>query len=157
MPTSQKCMHAFACTHARTHTHTHTHARETRARAHTHTRAHVHRYILVGFLLYDGYVEHDRRLLEASQKLRAEGRISEAIATCEQALKVNPRRQEAWNNLGVMQRDAGRYGEATASLKAALDIDDRYVEGWTNLGVCQALSGDGAAAVKTGMSAGGRV
>ena len=90
------CMHACIRVHTHTHAYAHTHARTRNARAHTHThtRAHVHRYILVGFLLYDGYVEHDRRLLETSQKLRAEGRISEAIATCEQALKVNPRRQE---------------------------------------------------------------
>jgi len=26
-----------------------------------------------------------------------------------QALKINPRRQEAWNNLGILQRDAGEY------------------------------------------------
>jgi tetratricopeptide (TPR) repeat protein len=97
------------------------------------------RYILVGFLLYEGYVEHDRRLLEASQHLRAQGKQQDAIALCEKVLDVNPRRQEAWNNLGVLQRDAGRYAEATRSLRAALDIDDKYVEGWTNLGVCQGM------------------
>ena len=97
------------------------------------------RYILVGFLLYEGYVEHDRRLLEASQHLRAQGRQQDAMDMCEKVLVVNPRRQEAWNNLGVLQRDAGLYCEAMGSLRAAVDIDDKYVEGWTNLGVCQGM------------------
>jgi tetratricopeptide (TPR) repeat protein len=97
------------------------------------------RYILVGFLLYEGYVEHDRRLLEASQHMRAQGQAHEAIDMCKKALVVNPRRQEAWNNLGVLQRDAGLYRDAARSLEAALDIDDKYVEGWTNLGVCQGI------------------
>lgn len=107
------------------------------------------RYILVGFLLYDGYVEHDRRFLESSQALRAQGKVKEAISSCNKALQVNPRRQEAWNNLGILQRDAGQYQEATTSLKKALAIDDRYVEGWSNLAVCQGLSGDKSAAIKT--------
>jgi len=111
------------------------------------------RYILVGFLLYEGHVEHDRRLLETSQKLRAQGNMKQAIQMCNQALLVNPRRQEAWNNLGVLQRDSGQYAQATQSLKAALEIDEHYVEGWTNLGVCQALSGDNTAAVETGRRA----
>ena len=36
-----------------------------------------------------------------------------------QALKINPRRQEAWNNLGILQRDAGEY-EAQIKGKSTL-------------------------------------
>ena len=51
------------------------------------------RYVLVGFLLAAGRVEHDRRLLESAQTLRALGRPDAAERRCRQALEVNPRRQ----------------------------------------------------------------
>eukprot|EP00406_Dinophysis_acuminata_P059759 CAMPEP_0179277454 /NCGR_PEP_ID=MMETSP0797-20121207/35102_1 /TAXON_ID=47934 /ORGANISM="Dinophysis acuminata, Strain DAEP01" /LENGTH=350 /DNA_ID=CAMNT_0020986043 /DNA_START=12 /DNA_END=1061 /DNA_ORIENTATION=+ len=109
-----------------------------------------YRYILVGFLLYEDYVEHDRRLLETSQALRARGDAGLPAEACRQALGVNPRRQEAWNNLGVLQQDAGDYAAAIESFESALAIEPpSYQEGWVNLGVCQGLAGNAAASLKT--------
>ncbi len=105
------------------------------------------RYILVGFLLYAPYV--DRLLLESSQTLLSLGHPGPAERLCRQSLAVNPRRQEAWNNLGVVHKDAGRLAAAEAAFRAALAVDESYHEGWINLSVCQALVGDVPAAVAT--------
>jgi tetratricopeptide (TPR) repeat protein len=105
---------------------------------HTYISSHTGvRYILVGFLLYEGYVEHDRRFLEASQVLRKQGDNKLAQALCRECLAINPRRQEAWNNLGCLQRDRGDYAEAIKSFEKALSIHKTYQEGWVNLAVCQ--------------------
>lgn len=107
------------------------------------------RYILVGFLLYEDEVEHDRRLLQTSQALRAAGSAWEAEEVCRLAVQLNPRRQEAWNNLGVLQRDRGAFDAALKSFGQALEIEPSYQEGWVNLGVCQGLAGELHEAVAT--------
>lgn len=111
------------------------------------------RYILVGFLLYEGYCEHDRRLLQASQVCRKQGDNVLAEQLCREALALNPNRQEAWNNLGCLQRDAGDFAAGMKSFERSLGIQDRYQEGWVNMGVCQAMSGDMSGAMKTALHA----
>mmetsp|Transcript_39896 Transcript_39896/g.96997 ORF Transcript_39896/g.96997 Transcript_39896/m.96997 type:complete len:339 (-) Transcript_39896:539-1555(-) len=111
------------------------------------------RYILVGFLLYEGYVEHDRRFLEASQAARAEGEGGLAEQLCRASLSENPRRQEAWNNLGCLQRDAGNLEAAMESFNTSIAIQEAYQEGWVNMGACQGMGGDFEGAVETGRHA----
>ena len=47
----------------------------------------------MGFLLSTEVVEHDRRLLQSAEALRALRRPDAAERRCRQALHVNPRRQ----------------------------------------------------------------
>lgn len=66
--------------------------------------------------------------------LREDGRLEEAIAHFEAALRVRPDLIKVHNNLGNCLRDLERPREAIASYRRALAIDPNYAEGNNNLG-----------------------
>lgn len=66
--------------------------------------------------------------------LATAGRLPEAIAHYEQALRARPDYPEARNSLGVALRDTGRLPEATSQLEEALRLKPTYAEAHSNLG-----------------------
>ena len=67
--------------------------------------------------------------------LREQGKLEEAIASLQQALRLKPDYAEAHNNLGVVLKDQGKLEEAVASLQQALRLQPDYAEAHHNLGL----------------------
>jgi tetratricopeptide (TPR) repeat protein len=61
-------------------------------------------------------------LLRAAAAHRDAGRIEEAIAAYEAALRLRPAMPNSWYNLAMLQRRAGRFDEALASYDRALSL-----------------------------------
>ena len=62
------------------------------------------------------------------------GRLEEAIASYDQALKIKPDDHEAWNNRGIALRNLGRLEEAITSYENALKFKPDLHEAWYNRG-----------------------
>lgn len=74
-----------------------------------------------------------QRLLDRGSKLLAEGKTSEAIASLEQALELDPQSVPALINLGGAQILAGRHKKAIPYLEAARDAEPENPMIWINL------------------------
>ncbi len=62
-----------------------------------------------------------------------QGKLPEAIAHCEQALRIKPEYAEAHNNLGVALEQMGRTREAIGHYEQALRIQPDDAEAQDNL------------------------
>jgi tetratricopeptide (TPR) repeat protein len=67
-------------------------------------------------------VEDWQDLLRDASRLRALGRVDEAIAAYERLLAAKPDLADSWYNLGWLQRKARRFDDALASYQRALDL-----------------------------------
>src|SRR5579863_5808101 len=89
-------------------------------------------------------VDYIRRALRAREDpvyfsnlgiaLRNLGRLTEAEASCREALRLQPDYPEAHNNLGNALLDLGRPVEAEASYREALRLQPAFPEARNNLG-----------------------
>jgi tetratricopeptide (TPR) repeat protein len=61
-------------------------------------------------------------LLRAAAEHREAGRIADAIAAYEAALRLRPAMPNSWYNLALLQRSAGRFEDALASYDRALSL-----------------------------------
>ena len=75
-----------------------------------------------------------------AEALRA-GRLEEAVAWLEDAVRIDPELTSAWVNLGVSQRRSGRAEAAEASYRRALEIDPRGGSALVNLAVLLRMNG----------------
>jgi tetratricopeptide (TPR) repeat protein len=73
--------------------------------------------------------------------LRDQGKISEAIAQYEEALRFNPDYDLAHNNLGVALKDMGKLDDAMEQYQQALRISPNFPNAYYNLGVAQEILG----------------
>ncbi|MGD1020355.1 MAG: tetratricopeptide repeat protein [Verrucomicrobiia bacterium] len=80
--------------------------------------------------------------------LRDQGRIPEAIAHYEQALRFNPAYPLAHNNLGVALKQMGKIEEAIEQYQQALRLRPDYAEARDNLGNALRVAGRVAEAVE---------
>jgi len=60
---------------------------------------------------------------------------TDAIASYDNAIRINPEYSKAWYNRGNAQFNLGRYPDALASYDNATRIDPGYSEAWVNRGV----------------------
>lgn len=65
--------------------------------------------------------------------LRRAGRVSDARAMYESALKLNPENSSAWNNLGNTNKELGRNEEAAQCFRRALELDPQHNSAHSNL------------------------
>jgi type IV pilus biogenesis/stability protein PilW len=70
-----------------------------------------------------------------------ERRYTEAIENYEKAIAADPGNLEAYNNLGVVFKEAGRLDQAAGLLQRALALDPKYEKALNNLGVVRYLKG----------------
>ncbi|MBX3027358.1 tetratricopeptide repeat protein [bacterium] len=73
--------------------------------------------------------------------LADQGRIDEALAQFQVALRLWPASPEAHNALGAMLDQQGEWEAAAAEFREALRLEPRYYEAHTNLGIVLASSG----------------
>ena len=66
--------------------------------------------------------------------LLRKGDRSEAYGHLQEAVRLCPRVEESWYNLGVLQKERGELSEAERSLRRALQLRPDYIEAWSNLG-----------------------
>ena len=85
----------------------------------------------------DNWLAHDNLGVALAQA----GRIPEAIAQYEQALRIKPDFPEAHNNLGIALTRSGRIPEAIAQYEQALRITPDFAEAHYNLGLALAQAG----------------
>jgi tetratricopeptide (TPR) repeat protein len=60
---------------------------------------------------------------------------ADAITAYQQAIKLKPDYEEAWNNLGCIYSDSGRTADAIAALQQAIKLEPGDAVAWYNLGV----------------------
>lgn len=84
--------------------------------------------------------------LAQSVKMIRTGRFDEAIAAAKEALRLNPKSDVAWNNIGVSDISLHRFDEAQRSLEEALRLNPKMDLAKANLGW---LAQERAAAVAT--------
>ena len=74
-------------------------------------------------------------LFELGNLLHAAKEYKEAVASFDQALKIKPEDDLAWNNRGNALYNLGRYEQAVASFDQALKIKPDHDEAWNNRGI----------------------
>jgi tetratricopeptide (TPR) repeat protein len=68
-------------------------------------------------------VEEARRLVTEGNSAADAGRLDEAIQRYDEAIAVDPKHVDAWNNKGLTLADQGKPDEALVCLDRALEID----------------------------------
>ena len=76
------------------------------------------------------------------------GVTSEAAASFQRALTINPTHAPAWHNLGNAYARLDRLDEAIAAFRQALALDEEYALAWYNLGNAHFAKGELAQARK---------
>jgi len=64
----------------------------------------------------------------------SQGKLEEAIASCEQALKIHPNFAPAYKTLGNALQAQGRMEEARHWYAKAIEIEPNFAEVYANLG-----------------------
>ena len=72
-------------------------------------------------------------VLRTAEALLASGQLDAAVAEIERFVDKQPATAEAWNDLGVLHRDAGRFTAAKAALVVALTIEPTNRQAGHNL------------------------
>ncbi len=104
----------------------------------------AHIYQNVGTLWRDTLMKNPRCWMAHTNLglvLAQTGRIEDAIAHYEQALRIKPDHAEAHNNLGMALAQMGRSEDAIAQYQQALRIKPDFAEAHNNLGVALAHTG----------------
>lgn len=73
--------------------------------------------------------------------LASQGHYSEAIASFDRAIELNPDHFLAWTAKGVAQNELGQYNEAVLSFDKSIQIQPDYYLTWDNRGVALANLG----------------
>lgn len=81
--------------------------------------------------------ESARSGVQLGNRLRQQGKLTEAEASIEEALRLKPEFEDAHNALGVVLWGQGRMQEAEASYRRALEIAPDHVSAHNNLGMVQ--------------------
>lgn len=76
-----------------------------------------------------------------------QGKLLEAVAEYNEALRIKPDYAEVHNNLGVALGKLGRFSEAVTHLSEALKLKPDFVDAHNNLGIANAMQGKTADAI----------
>ena len=82
-------------------------------------------------------VAHD----SLAEALIRKGDLEEAAVHLRETLRLCPKDEQAWYNLGVLQKNKGELPEAENSLREALRLKPGYTMAWSNLGAVYLASG----------------
>ena len=80
---------------------------------------------------------------------RQAGKLPEAVAALETAVKLSPRQPVYWNQLGITYRQAGQFAKSREAYEKAIGLDPGYSAAVLNLGILHDLYlNDGARALE---------
>jgi protein O-mannosyl-transferase len=88
-----------------------------------------------------------------SEGLRSEGRVEEALAEAQQAVRLAPGTAKHWNNLGVSWRDVRRLDEARQAFQESVRLEPGYAMAWVNLSDVELLLGHRSEAAQAALQA----
>ncbi len=91
--------------------------------------------------------DHDKAYNNLGIVLARSGRLPEAVASYEAALRIRPDVSMVWSNLANAQAGLLRYREAIASYRKALDLDPDNLDTRGRLAMAYAAAGDREAAL----------
>jgi tetratricopeptide (TPR) repeat protein len=74
-------------------------------------------------------------------ELAEQGKLAQAIAAFNQAIKISPKFENAHNNLGLALGSQNKFSEAAAAFKRALAINPKNFETYNNLGIALGSQG----------------
>lgn len=80
-------------------------------------------------------------------ELAQQGKLTQAIAAFNQAIKIYPKFEKAHNNLGLALGSQNKFSEAAAAFKRALAINPQNFETYNNLGIALGSQGKLAEAI----------
>jgi Flp pilus assembly protein TadD len=75
------------------------------------------------------------KLIKKGIALGNQGKYDEAIKCFNDAIRLDPKNVDAWNNKGVTLVIQGKYDEALKAFDEAIRIDPNLVGAWNNKGV----------------------
>jgi WD40 repeat protein/formylglycine-generating enzyme required for sulfatase activity/murein DD-endopeptidase MepM/ murein hydrolase activator NlpD/roadblock/LC7 domain-containing protein len=75
-------------------------------------------------------------VIELSGTLKSKGVYTsdDAIASYSEAIRINPKNAESWNNKGSALSKVEKYQDAVVAYEEAIKINPKYVEAWINKG-----------------------
>jgi protein O-mannosyl-transferase len=76
-----------------------------------------------------------------AEALLRKGDLDEAYGYFQSTLRLCPKDEQSWYNLGVLQKDRGELPEAEYSFREALRLKPKYTMAWSNLCVVYLASG----------------
>jgi serine/threonine-protein kinase len=80
--------------------------------------------------------------------LRASGKLDEAIAYCERAIRMDPSYAPAHNNLGLALKAQGKLDLAIGCFRRALELNPEFAPAHSNLAIALKKQGDVAGAIQ---------
>jgi tetratricopeptide (TPR) repeat protein len=89
----------------------------------------------------DNYVAH----FGIAGPLRKQGKLSETIYHCSEAIRIKPKYTKAINCLGIALCEAGKIDEAIPYYKKAIEIDPHFTDANVNLALAIAAKSDSVA------------
>ena len=87
--------------------------------------------------------------LAAGQLAEAGGQVDKAIIQYQEALKLDPKHQQALYRLGILYTQKKDFPPAIEAWKKYIEVTDYAASAYGNLGFCYELSGDGESAEYT--------
>ena len=98
------------------------------------------RYIVTGIifilcLLISGCGKREARHYELALRYKESGDYDKAIGELQAAIKINPRFEKAYNQLGVLYGRVALYDKAAEQFKKAVEINPEFATAHYNLGV----------------------
>ena len=66
--------------------------------------------------------------------LKIQGKYDEAIQCFDNATKINPQDEDAWNNKGIALKIQGKYDEAIQAYDKVIEINPQEEDAWNNKG-----------------------
>jgi tetratricopeptide (TPR) repeat protein len=87
--------------------------------------------------------------LDGVRMMRAEGRLTEAVAACRRMLEGAPRDADAWCELSQALRRQDKLDEARGAVARAIELAPGLAAAWFNLGAIQIAQGEAARGIES--------
>jgi tetratricopeptide (TPR) repeat protein len=78
-----------------------------------------------------------KKLAARAAEARDQNRLQEAAELYEKALRLNPRWEEGWWDLGRVDYEANNYGDGVKAFRNVVELDRRFGFAWVFLGLCE--------------------